>query len=69
MTYRKLIVWVAEEEGETKDETAERLCRVIQASDIDITANITATDKREVELNFNMSGPGPQGILDVIDAT
>ena len=68
-TFRKLIVWVAEKEGETKDEMAERLCRVIQASDIDLTANIHATDEREVAVSFQMSGPSLQNILDVVDAT
>ncbi len=53
--YRKMIVWVAEEyDGETKDEVAKRLCRVIQASDIDLTANVHATEWRIV-LHYDAS--------------
>jgi len=68
MTYRKLIVWMAEEEGETKDQIGDRLQTILQTSDFDIDATIFETNERRVELSFSFSGPNPQQILNVIDA-
>lgn len=69
-TRRKMIVWVTQkDDDETKDEVLERLYSVMQGSNVDIEAEIFATDKKECEVSFQMSGSGIQGVLDVIDAT
>ncbi len=67
--YRKLIVWMAEEEGETKDQIGTRLQTILQASDFDVEATIFETDERQVALSFSGGGPNPLQILDAVDAT
>ena len=49
MTFRKLIVWMAEEEGATKNDAQEKLCQMMMDSGTDFGAKVIATDERRVD--------------------